>query len=105
MQPETRVVLQSPGRFDLRFSIILSKNPAFWDVVKLCGPCKNRRLLVTANAVPSSLIIPTLMIEAILSSETSVLRIATWRHIPGDGILHSHVTGDTHMGLRSLLRG
>jgi hypothetical protein len=30
------------------------------------------------------------MMEAILSSETSVLTRATRRHIPDDGILHSH---------------
>jgi hypothetical protein len=31
-----------------------------------------------------------MMIEAILSSETSVLTIATRRHISKDGILNSH---------------
>jgi hypothetical protein len=36
------------------------------------------RLLVTANVVPSSLIIVTLMMEAIRSSVTSVLTRATW---------------------------
>jgi hypothetical protein len=48
-----------------------------------------RRLLVTANVVPSSPILLTLMMEAIRSSETSVLIRATQRHIPEDGILHS----------------
>jgi hypothetical protein len=48
------------------------------------------RLLPTANVVPSSLIVVTLMMEAIRSSETSVLIRATLRHILGDGILQSH---------------
>jgi hypothetical protein len=45
------------------------------------------RLLVTANIVLSSLILPTLMIEAIRSSETLVLTRATGCRIPGGGIL------------------
>jgi hypothetical protein len=81
------------------------KNAVFWDVTQ-CISCNNRRfggmyrlqhqgeilrsvlhLLATANVVPSSLIIFTLMTEAIRSSETSVITRATWRQTPEDGIL------------------
>jgi hypothetical protein len=47
------------------------------------------RLLVTANVIPSSPILVTLMMEAIRSSETSVVTRATQRNIAGNGILHS----------------
>jgi hypothetical protein len=42
--------------------------------------------LATAN-IPSSTILVTLMMEALSSSETSVLARVTRRHIPGDDVL------------------
>jgi hypothetical protein len=47
-----------------------------------------RRLLVTANIVPSSPILVTLMIEALSSSEMSVLISATRRNNAEDAILY-----------------
>jgi hypothetical protein len=47
-----------------------------------------RRLLATANVVPSSPILVTRMMEALRSSETSVRTRATRRHNREDGILH-----------------
>jgi hypothetical protein len=49
-----------------------------------------RRFLVMANVVPSSPILISLNMEAIRSSETSVLTRGTWRNIPEDDIVRSH---------------
>jgi hypothetical protein len=53
-----------------------------------------RRLLivrvVATNVVPSSPILVTLMMEALRSSETSVLTRAAWRNIAEEGLLFSH---------------
>jgi hypothetical protein len=48
------------------------------------------QLLVTANVVPSSPALVTLMMKAIRSTETSVFTRATRPNIPEDGFLRSH---------------
>jgi hypothetical protein len=69
------------------------KNAVFWDGPP-CGSYKNQHfggtyhlnVKRTANAVPGSQILFTLMMEAIRSSETPILKRATRRHIPEEGI-------------------
>jgi hypothetical protein len=61
-------------------------------------------LLVTANIVPSSPIVVTLTMEALGSSETSILTSATRRDNPEEDILHSHLREnlDSYIALTGL---
>jgi hypothetical protein len=54
------------------------------------APCNVLHLLVTANALPSSMIRFTLTMEATCTSEASVLIRDTLHHNPEDDILRSH---------------
>jgi hypothetical protein len=51
---------------------------------------RNVRLLLDTANVPSSPILLSLMLEALLSSETSDLTVTTRTNIPEDSIRHAH---------------
>jgi hypothetical protein len=69
------------------------KNGVFWNVTS-CGSCKNRRFRGTWHVFHQCDEIgelgTTLMMEALNSSEPSVLTRATPRNISEDAIIHSH---------------
>jgi hypothetical protein len=89
----------------------IKKNAVFWDITPR-GSCNNRtfgwmyllqlqgdknrqaRKNISSNKQPKHsadiVFLVTLMMEVIHSSETSVLTRVIRRHIPNDGILHSH---------------
>jgi hypothetical protein len=67
------------------FTAVIMKNGVFWDLTP-CGSCKNRL----------SPILVILMMEAVTSSETSVVTRATQRYIPEVAILHKILSNTEH---------
>jgi hypothetical protein len=99
-------------RFEV-FTAVTLKNVISWNMTS-CDSCKNNvsekriasiikvtcdrvflrrvlQLIATANVVPSSLILVTLIMEALRSSESSALTTSTRRNITDDGVPKLHL--------------
>jgi hypothetical protein len=68
---------------------VTMKNAVFWDVA-LCGSCLNRRFGGTCRLHLQGGKNQLVTALATRSSESSLIRRPTRRHIPEDGILPSH---------------
>jgi hypothetical protein len=75
-----------------------------WRMKQLVFLPRLHQLIVTANVVPSWKTPVTLMIEALLSSKMALLTKVARRHIPEDGILHSHVLSSVKTNLQLNIR-
>jgi hypothetical protein len=86
-------IVQNHMRFAVLTAVDIGKELSIFEI--LCDILFLRnvlRRLVTANVVPNSPILITLMMEALRSSETSVLIRTTRRNIPEEGILQYRIS-------------
>jgi hypothetical protein len=88
-----KIIGQDKGK-----SSVSMKNAVFWDV-QLVFLHRLLQLLVTGNVVSSLLILFTLTLEMLHSSEMLVLTKAMWHHVPEDGILDTH----SHKNLKTYI--
>jgi hypothetical protein len=79
---------------ELGTMLTVTSNQRMLRLVFLRSVC---RLVVTANVVPSSPILVTLMEEALSASETSLLKRATWHNMPEDVILDMDMFPRAHL--------